>query len=99
MSVIADTHDIHCKCEAPFSHLLQSIFPPGHSDRHLTINEIIERDYQQCHSGGIEEEDLGIPLGGSAATGFKKEKDQGTEEEENLDQLLAAAAAAAEDTR
>ncbi len=63
MSLIADSHDIHCKCEAPFAHLLQSIFPPGHKDRQLTIEQITTRDYLQCHSGGIEEESHGIQLG------------------------------------
>ena len=98
MSVIADTHDIHCQCNSPFSHLLQSIFPPGHKDRKLTIEQIITRDSTECHSGGEEEENHGIPLGGTAATEIKEEENQDTEEE-NLDQLLAAAAEDAENTR
>lgn len=53
MSQIADSHDNHCSCDQPFSHLLVSIFPPGHKDRDLTIQQIIERDYKEtCHSGG-----------------------------------------------
>lgn len=96
MSVIADTHDIHCQCECPFSHLLQSIFPPGHKDRGLTIDQITTRDFLQCHSGGPEEENHGIPLGGSAANvgGLKEEKDTG---EDAIDALFAAAAADVEE--
>ncbi len=53
MSQIADSHDSICNCNCPFAHLLASIFPPGHKDRHLTINQILQRDYKEtCHSGG-----------------------------------------------
>ncbi len=99
MSVIADTHDIHCKCETPFSHLLQSIFPPGHRDRRLTIEQILCRDYSACHSGGPEEEETGMALGESAATQKEGEDHTIKTEEEDLDALLVAAADAAEDTR
>ncbi len=27
MSMIADSHDIHCDCKKPFAHLLDNIFP------------------------------------------------------------------------
>nr|UHS18410.1 MAG: hypothetical protein [Gammatorquevirus sp.] len=54
MSIIADSHDNICNCWHPFAHLLASIFPPGHQDRDKTINQILQRDYQEktCHSGG-----------------------------------------------
>ncbi len=68
MSMIADSHDICCDCNGPFAHLLASIFPEGHRDRDLTINQILIRDYKECLSGGEEEESHGIPVGGSAAT-------------------------------
>lgn len=95
MSTISDTHDIHCNCNQPFAHLLDSIFPEGHIDRNKTIKDIITRDYQQCHSGGIEEESHGIKLGGSAATLAQELKQEDIEE--NIDSLFAAAAAAAEE--
>lgn len=59
-SIIADSHDSTCGCDKPFAHLLASIFPPGHADRDLTINQILARDYHTpCHSGGPEEESPG----------------------------------------
>ncbi len=59
MSMIADGHDICCDCNAPFAHLLDSIFPEGHRDREKTISHIIKRDWKQCHSGGDEDERTG----------------------------------------
>lgn len=100
MSTLADVHDIHCQCEFPFAHLLDSIFPDGHKDRNLTIHQIIERDLKQCLSGGEEEERTGMDVPDSAAAllGLKEEK--GTTEEDELDALLAAAAEEQEkDTR
>ncbi len=41
MSQIADSHDNFCNCHTPFAHLLASIFPVGHQDRNLTINQIL----------------------------------------------------------
>jgi len=98
MSMIADGHDMHCDCPGPFAHLLDCIFPEGHKDRNLTIEQIITRDKQQCHSGGTEEESHGLVAGDTAATIATKEKDiQG--EDDDLDMLLAAAAVVDEDTR
>lgn len=96
MSIIADSHDICCKCECPFAHLLDSIFPEGHQDRPKTIQQIITRDLQQCHSGGTAEESHGL-----ADT---EEKDLPTEREdqeegyigdEELEELVAVAEDAA----
>lgn len=91
MSEIADSHDIWCNCTGPFAHLLASIFPPGHQDRNLTITQILERDYKQCHSGGH----AGASAGGVADTnvGTLKEdqKDLQEEEKEDIENLLAAA--------
>lgn len=99
MSMIADGHDICCSCFFPFAHLLDSIFPEGHSDRHKTIAEIIERDFKQCHSGGEGAESHGMAAGEQPT----EEGDIKQEEEEierNIDSLLAAAAEDAEkDTR
>ncbi len=99
MSMISDGHDICCCCPTPFAHLLDCIFPPGHQDRNKTIDQIIARDIQLCRSGGLEESDLGIPLGGSAATAAAGLKEDPDTTEENIDQLLAAAAAAAENIK
>lgn len=100
MSMLADSHDMHCSCNSPFAHLLNSIFPEGHTDRNLTIQQIIQRDLQSCHSGGEEEKDFGIHLGGSAAT-ILKEEDAGGQKEntDDIDMLLAVAAAEDADTR
>lgn len=98
MSIIQDSHDIHCNCTEPFCHILDCIFPSDHKDRHLTIQQIIHRGQLRCHSGGEEEESHGLGVGDSAAALIKPEP---TEEdtEENLDLLFAAAAAEEEDTR
>ncbi len=93
MSMIADGHDICCGCDQPFAHLLDSIFPEGHKDRHQKIDYIITRDYK-CLSGGTEDKD-----------GGEEEEDHTTKEEniikreeedlfteENIQELLDAAA-------
>ncbi len=95
MSQIADGHDNICHCNHPFAHLLASIFPPGHKDRDLTINQILARDYQEaCHSGGDAEESHGLAGAGSGG-GFKGIKEDPEEEEElpteEIDELIAAA--------
>ncbi len=47
--------------KTPFAHLLASIFPPGHKDRDLTVNQILNRDYKElCLSGGKEEKSHGM---------------------------------------
>lgn len=93
MSMIGDGHDICCGCPQPFAHLLDSIFPEGHADRNLTIEQIIQRDYPLCHSGGDDAESHGLVLGESAATLFaKKEEGAAGQEEEDVEGLLAAVA-------
>lgn len=100
MSEIADAHDNFCGCNTPFAHLLASIFPPGHRDRNSTIQQILDRDYKQCHSGGTEEESPG-----GVAGGVKEEQEDIKENPENdstdkdIEDLLAAAAAAEEQER
>lgn len=92
MSTIADFHDAICDCFHPFAHMLASIFPPGHQDRNLTINQILQRDYQEtCHSGGAGEENSGGKITTEKQPTEREEKD-GQEEEDTLDALLAAAA-------
>lgn len=90
MSEIADSHDIWCDCTGPFAHLLASIFPPGHQDRNLTINQILKRDYKQCLSGGHAGENSGT-TGDTKGDGLKQEKgEEIPTEEENIEDLLAA---------
>lgn len=95
MSIIADSHDCNCNCNHPFAHLLASIFPPGHKDRVLTIDQILARDYtEKCLSGGRDEEGHGSAAGGiekEDTKPIKGEKDAFPEED--IDELLAAAAA------
>jgi len=101
MSQIADSHDNFCNCTHPFAHLLSSIFPPGHRDRVLSINQILARDYKdKCLSGGDAERNPG--MAGSGTGGGFKPKEEDTEEDlpgEEIDQLLAAAAAEEDTTR
>ncbi|ABU55875.1 ORF2 [Torque teno midi virus 3] len=96
MSTIGDCHDIHCGCERPFAHLLDSIFPEGHQDRNKTIAEIIQRDLTECLSGGQEEDGGGLPLGSSAANLAIPKEEEEEDTKENIEELLAAAAAAEE---
>ncbi len=95
--MIADGHDNICNCWHPFAHLLATIFPPGHQDRDLTINQILQRDYlEACRSGGdAAERTGGEEYGENQDTTNIKEED--TPEELIEDALMAAAAAAAEE--
>lgn len=93
MSEISDSHDIWCGCDTPFSHLLASIFPPDHTDRNLTIQQILTRDYQQCHSGGHGERGLGMAGGleeGDKDLGIKEEEEEEYIKDEELENLIAA---------
>lgn len=68
MSLITNSHDSICNCWHPFAHLLTNIFPPGHKDRDLTINQIIQRNYKEkCLSS-----DRGADDTSKAATITKK---------------------------
>lgn len=93
MSQIADGHDNICNCNQPFAHLLACIFPPGHQDRDLSINQILQRDYKEkCLSGGRDAGDPGLADGGDH---IKPEPEGNAEEDfqdEGIDAMLAAAA-------
>lgn len=98
MSMISDGHDIWCSCTSPFTHLLDSIFPEGHTDRDKRICDIIERDLQEWPFGGEEETNLGTGDGDTDL--IKREHQEEEDTEKNIDSLLAAAAEDAEkDTR
>lgn len=91
-SIIADAHDSTCSCEQPFAHLLALIFPPGHTDRNLTINQIIKRDYKAlCLGGGTEEESHGLADGEKdlQEENIKKEEEEYIKDED-LQDLIAA---------
>lgn len=96
-SIIADSHDTNCGCNWPFAHLLSLIFPPGHKDRDLTINQILERDYKElCHTFTGEEETGGLEKGLTTEDPIKREKEEeekepGYIEDKDLTDLLAAA--------
>lgn len=92
-SIIADSHDSVCGCELPFAHLLSSIFPPGHTDRDKTINQILERDYKQlCHSGGKGDADPGLADGLEEPKEESSQRNEGDSlEDVNIDALIAAA--------
>lgn len=93
-SQIADAHDNFCGCDHPFAHLLSSIFPVGHTDRDLTVNQILTRDYtERCLSGGVEEESHGLADGEKPDSGDIKEEIQEEEDlpEDELERLIAAA--------
>lgn len=93
LSIVGDAHDIHCGCNQPFAHLLQNIFPEGHKDRHLTVDQIITRDFKECHFGGEEDEDHGMAAGTSAATlNAIKEEEKLFQDDAGVEDLLAAAA-------
>ena len=96
MSQIADSHDNICYCNHPFAHLLACIFPPGHQDRNLTINQILERDYTEKCRGGGDADASGTPTGaGGTAGGFKNIKEESQEEDlpgDEIEELLTAAA-------
>lgn len=94
MSVIADSHDSFCNCNYPFAHLLANIFPPGHKDRVLSINQILARDYtEKCLSGGREEENHGLEGGDTGDGDTTNIKEEGEEfPGEEIENLLAAAA-------
>lgn len=95
MSQIADGHDNICNCNHPFAHLLANIFPPGHKDRHLTINQILQRDYKEkCLSGGAA-----ASAGGSRTADPDTEDtgvaESGYVEDQELEDLIAAGESAA----
>ncbi len=98
LSQIQDSHDNFCNCWHPFAHLLASIFPPGHKDRLLTIDQILERDYtERCLSGGAAEENSGEVAGAAEDSGEQRDADPDYIKDEELSELIAAANAAADE--
>ncbi len=95
MSQIADGHDNICDCDHPFAHLLANIFPPGHKDRDLTINQILQRDYREkCLSGGAAGKGGSNPAGTTDGEDLELgERDH--IEDADLEDLIAAGESAA----
>lgn len=92
LSIIGDAHDSICRCHYCFAHLLACIFPIGHSDRDLTINQILDRDYKEkCRSGGA-----GDVAGGMANAATKEEPEDTEENQDTEDAAFAELLAAAE---
>ncbi len=93
MSIFADAHDSICSCETPFAHALSCMFPEGHRDRDLTVNQIITRDTALCHSGGIEEENLGLADGEprEEPPTERNQEEENSLGEEEIEELIAAA--------
>lgn len=94
MSQVADAHDNICNCDFPFAHLLSSIFPVGHTDRNLTINQILRRDYQaKCLSGGGDVKSHGMveTSTGGGFKGIKEDPGDADLPEDEIEDLLAAA--------
>lgn len=93
MSAVGDIHDCFCGCDTPFAHLLDNIFPVGHTDRNKTVQEIISRD-TTCHSGGDAERETGMATGTGTTEkeGLKKEEDEedGLADEDMLQGLIDA---------
>lgn len=93
-TMLVDHHDTWCSCCRPIAHLLSGLFPPDHKDYNLPISAIISREYHNppWPFGGKEERD-----GGEADIDhFTKEKEEHTEEKEDLEgarieELIAAA--------
>ncbi|BAF76112.1 hypothetical protein [Torque teno midi virus 11] len=99
MSMISDGHDCMCNCPSPFGHLLASIFPPGHQDRFLTVEEIINRDIKECLFGGPDARDGGEAAAGPSTgvdTTIKREDPEEDFTKENIEELIAAAEKASE---
>lgn len=97
MSVVGDTHETFCSCETPFAHALDLMFPVGHTDRNLTVDQIITRDTARWHSGGTEDKNHGLEDGKEEINIPEEEEDdlQNIGDEE-IEELIAAADAATE---
>lgn len=97
MSAVGDTHDNFCSCETPYAHALWCMFPEGHKDRNLTIQQIIDRD-STCLSGGNVEISHGLADTGEEEQGNipPDEGDLEDLEDTEIEELIAAADAATE---
>lgn len=100
-SIIQDAHDSICRCHQTYAHLLSIIFPLGHQDRNLSINQILLRDYREkCRSGGGAGDATGFLTEKTTIPDATEEKEQQEEDtKEEISDLLAAVAAAEGEVR
>jgi len=100
MSIVGDAHDSICNCQFCFAHLLSCIFPIGHSDRNLTINQILARDYKEkCRSGGAGDAASSFPKTDTTDMPENTDADAGLKEEDDELANLVAAVEEEENTR
>lgn len=92
-SAIGDYHDTFCGCNQPFAHLFTCIFPPGHSDRNKTVDNILARDYKELCRGGGTGERNGIQAAFDAEEERHTKEDIGTTGTPTAEDLAFAAAA------
>lgn len=94
-TIITDAHDMHCGCTEPISHLINDLIPPDHPDRHLTIDQLIRKNYRRqiCLFGGKEETGGGEADAGPSTKEDIKPPEEKEEEltEQNIEELIAAA--------
>lgn len=71
------SHDTWCGCNNPTAHLLNCLLPPGHKDRYLTVQLLIEKAYNtKWPSGGTEETNT-----------TTQEEEHGEEDKEDIENL------------
>ncbi len=66
-TILTDSHDLHCGCTEPISHMLHELIPPDSKYRHWTIDQFIKYTHkrQLClFTGGTEEKGIGEAVAG-----------------------------------
>lgn len=99
LSQINDTHDSICNCTRPFIHLLALLFTEEHKDRHLTIHNIITREFNQhkCLFGGDADKNIGMAIAAGISGEEKPTEEKEDLTEEDIEELIAATDAAEEE--
>lgn len=99
LSQINDTHDSICNCTRPFIHLLALLFTEEHKDRHLTIHNIITREFNQhkCLFGGDADKNIGMAIAAGLPEEEKPTEEKEDLTEEDIEELIAATDAAEEE--
>lgn len=99
LSQINDTHDSICNCTRPFIHLLAILFTEEHKDRHLSIHNIITREFKehQCLFGGDADKNIGMALAAGIPEEEKPTEEKEDLTEEDIEELIAATDAAEEE--